>query len=225
VYDKNIAFADALPENVESETTEEPESGVHIPTYITLHDGTKTRLIGLGIRTVSFLKIKVYVVGMYISEDDIDVLKNWKRYDKEKFMSENDESMALSILDLPIVMAIRIEPVRNTNGHHLRDGFTRAITHRMQDGFMSEEDAENVLKSIKELKAKFPKSVVKAGTALILKKEKNGTLIIEYEGKNMGIVNNIWLTKNIFMSYLAAKNPISQKAKRNIADGFDELLK
>ncbi|CAB4426861.1 unnamed protein product [Rhizophagus irregularis] len=225
VYDKNIAFADALPKSVESVTTEEPESGVHIPTYITLHDGTKARLIGLGIRTVSFLKIKVYVIGMYISEDDIDVLKNWKGYDKEKFMSENDESMALSILDLPIVMAIRIEPVRNTNGHHLRDGFTRAITHRMQDGYMSEEDAENVLKAIKELKAKFPKSVVKAGTALILKKEKNGTLIIEYEGKNMGIVNNIWLTKNIFMSYLAAKNPISEKAKRNIADGFDELLK
>ncbi|CAB4401556.1 chalcone isomerase [Rhizophagus irregularis] len=225
VYDKNIAFADALPKSVESVTTEEPESGVHIPTYITLHDGTKARLIGLGIRTVSFLKIKVYVIGMYISEDDIDVLKNWKGYDKEKFMSENDESMTLSILDLPIVMAIRIEPVRNTNGHHLRDGFTRAITHRMQDGYMSEEDAENVLKAIKELKAKFPKSVVKAGTALILKKEKNGTLIIEYEGKNMGIVNNIWLTKNIFMSYLAAKNPISEKAKRNIADGFDELLK
>ncbi|GBC07578.1 hypothetical protein RclHR1_07540016 [Rhizophagus clarus] len=225
VYDKNIAFADALPKNVESETTEEPESGVHIPTYITLHDGTKARLIGLGIRTVSFLKIKVYVVGMYISDDDINVLKNWKGYDKEKFMSENDESMALSILDLPIVMAIRIEPVRNTNGHHLRDGFTRAITHRMQDGYMDEEDAENVLKAIKELKAKFPKSVVKAGTALILKKEKNGTLIIEYEGKNMGVVNNIWLTKNIFMNYLAAKNPISVKAKKNIADGFEELLK
>jgi hypothetical protein len=100
-------------------------------------------------------------------------------------MSENDESMALSILDLPIVMAIRIEPVRNTNGHHLRDGFTRAITHRMQDGYMSEEDAENVLKAIKELKAKFPKSVVKAGTALILKKEKNGTLVIEYEVHNL----------------------------------------
>ncbi|GES94300.1 chalcone-flavanone isomerase-domain-containing protein [Rhizophagus clarus] len=198
VYDKNIAFADALPKNVESETTEEPESGVHIPTYITLHDGTKARLIG---------------------DDDINVLKNWKGYDKEKFMSENDESMALSILDLPIVMAIRIEPVRNTNGHHLRDGFTRAITHRMQDGYMDEEDAENVLKAIKELKAKFPKSVVKAGTALILKKEKNGTLIIEYEGKNMGVVNNIWLTKNIFMNYLAAKNPISVKAKKNIADG------
>ena len=96
-------------------------------------------------------------------------------------MSEDDESMALSILDLPVFMAIRIEPVRNTNGHHLRDGFTRAITHRMQDGYMSEEDAEDVLRAIKELKAQFPKSEVKAGTALILKKEKHGTLNIEYE--------------------------------------------
>ena len=96
-------------------------------------------------------------------------------------MSENDESMALSILDLPIVMAIRIEPVRNTNGHHLRDGFSRAIMHRMQDGYMNEEEAEDVLKAMKELKAYFPKSVVKTGMALILTKEKNGTLKIEYE--------------------------------------------
>ncbi|RIA93233.1 chalcone-flavanone isomerase-domain-containing protein [Glomus cerebriforme] len=225
VYDKNIMFADAPPKSVESGTTEEPESRARIPTYITLHDETKARLIGLGIRTVSFLKIKVYVVGMYISENDIDVLRKWNGYEKDKFMSEKDESMALSILDLPIVMTIRIEPVRNTNGHHLRDGFSRAITHRMQDGHMSEEDAEDVLKAIKELKAYFPKSVVKAGTALILTKERNGTLNIEYEGKVMGTVNNMWLTKNIFMSYLAAKNPISEKAKKSIADGFEELLK
>ena len=96
-------------------------------------------------------------------------------------MSENDESMAISILDLPIVMAIRIEPVRNTNGHHLRDGFSRAIMHRMQDGYMNEEEAEDVLKAMKELKAYFPKSMVIAGTALILTKEKNRTLKIEYE--------------------------------------------
>ena len=96
-------------------------------------------------------------------------------------MSENDESMALSILDLPIVMAIRIEPVRNTNGHHLRDGFSRTIMHRMQDGYMNEEEAEDVLEAIKKLKAYFPKSVVKAGTALVLTKGRNGTLKIEYE--------------------------------------------
>src|ERR1043165_3770007 len=99
-------------------------------------------------------------------------------------MSENDESMALSILDLPIVMAIRIEPVRNTNGNHLRDGFSRTITHRMQDGFMNEEEAEDVLKAIRELQACFPKSVVKAGAALILTKERNGTLRMEYEVSN-----------------------------------------
>ncbi|CAI2165830.1 7039_t:CDS:2 [Funneliformis geosporum] len=225
VYNKNVALADAPQKIFEPETTEEPESKVHIPTYISLHDGTKARLVGLGIRTVSFLKMKVYVVGMYIRESDIDMLKKWKGYDKEKFMSEDDESMALSILDQPIVMAIRIEPVRNTSGHHLRDGFSRTITHRMQNGFMSEEEAEDVLKAIRELQAHFPKSVVKTGTALILTKETNGILGMEYEGKYMGSVNNVWLTNNIFMGYLAAKDPISKKAKKSIADGFEELLK
>jgi hypothetical protein len=29
----------------------------------------------------------------------------------------------------------------------------------------------------------------------------------------MGTVNNAWLTKNIFMGYLAAKDPISEKVR------------
>ncbi|CAG8748135.1 10034_t:CDS:2 [Gigaspora rosea] len=202
----------------------EPESKIPIPTYISLYDGTKAKLVGLGIRTVSFLKMKVYVIAMYIGENDIEILKKWKGYDKAKFLSSTDESVTSDLLDQPVDLAIRIEPVRNTNGQHLRDGFVRALTNRMQNGHLNDDDAEDVLEALKEFKAQFPKSLVKTGTAMILTKQRDGYLRIEYEGAYIGAVKNKWLTKNLFMGYLAADNPISEKAKISIAEGFDKIL-
>ncbi|CAG8784078.1 15743_t:CDS:2, partial [Acaulospora morrowiae] len=141
VNNKNIAFADSTVRQP-IETTEEPKSKVHIPNQINLYNGARARLVGLGIRTLSFLQMKVYVIGMYISEDGIEILKNWKGYDKEKFLSIDDESLAYELLSRPVDIAIRIEPVRNTNGQHLRDGFARALTNRMHDGYLNEDEAE-----------------------------------------------------------------------------------
>ncbi|CAG8531613.1 3122_t:CDS:2 [Cetraspora pellucida] len=217
VQRNNFAFADSMNMiNSKSYTTEEPESKRLIPTYITLYDGTNAKLVGLGIRTVSFLKVKVYVIAMYIRESDIEILKKWKGYDKAKFLSSNNESVASNLLDQPVDIAIRIEPVRNTNGQHLRDGFVRALTNRMQNGHLDDDDdVEGVLEALKEFKAQFPKSLVKIGTAMILTKQKD---------VHSGVVKNKWLAKNLFMGYFAASDPISEKAKISIAEGFDNIL-
>ncbi|CAG8524066.1 11726_t:CDS:2 [Racocetra persica] len=225
VQRNSFAFADSMNMiNSKSYATEEPESKLLIPTYISLYDGTNAKLVGLGIRTISFLKMKVYVIAMYIRESDIEILKKWKGYDKAKFLSSNDESVASNLLDQPVDIAIRIEPVRNTNGQHLRDGFVRALTNRMQNGHLDDDDVEGVLEALKEFKAQFPKSLVKTGTAMILTKQRDGYLRIEYEGTHSGVVKNKWLAKNLLMGYLAADNPISEKAKISIAEGFDNIL-
>ncbi|CAG8607603.1 6891_t:CDS:2 [Dentiscutata erythropus] len=173
VQRNSFAFTDSVDMINSKSFTTEPESKLPIPTYISLYDGTKVKLIGLGIRTVSFLKIKVYVVAMYIGESDIEILKKWKGYDKAKFLSSTDESVASNLLDQPVDIVIRIEPVRNTNGQHLRDGFVRALTNRMQNGYLNDDDVEDVLEALKEFKAQFPKSLVKIGTAMILTKQKD----------------------------------------------------
>ncbi|CAG8715457.1 13459_t:CDS:2, partial [Gigaspora margarita] len=210
VQRNNFAFADSV-NMINSKSFTTGNVKIPIPTYISLYDGTKAKLVGLGIRTVSFLKMKVYVIAMYIGENDIEILKKWKGYDKVKFLSSTDESVASGLLDQPVDLAIRIEPVRNTNGQHLRDGFVRALTNRMQNGHLNDDDAEDVLEALKEFKAQFPKSLVKTGTAMILTKQRDGYLRIEYEGAYIGVVKNKWLTKNLFMGYLAADNPISEK--------------
>ncbi|CAG8733326.1 18665_t:CDS:2, partial [Acaulospora morrowiae] len=70
---------------------------------------------------------------------------------------------------------------------------------------------QQALEALKEFKSKFPKTSIKAGTSMILTKQKD-------------VIENPWLAKSLFMSYLAANNPISKEAKESIAEGFEKIL-
>ncbi|CAG8517807.1 8555_t:CDS:2, partial [Diversispora eburnea] len=123
-----------------------------------------------------------------------------------------EETTAYELLSQPVVIALRIEPVRNTNGQHLRDGFTRTLTNRLQnEHHLNEFEIEQILEAIKEFKSKFPKTSIKAGTSMILTKQKDGNLRMEYEGKYYGTIENLWIAKNLFMGYLTSNNPISKE--------------
>ncbi|KAG9296185.1 hypothetical protein G9A89_014777 [Geosiphon pyriformis] len=172
-----LAYAE---ENASEDTIEDPDSKLHFPKFITLYDEVQARLIGLGVRTVSFLRVKVYVVGLYIKEQDIGTLRNWTGFDKIKFLSSDDESIADALLDQPVEFAIRIVPVRDTNGQHLRDGFTRSLTQRIQDNSISEEQQKEIIEAITSFKGIFPKSSIKKGSFMLFTKQLDGSLRIEY---------------------------------------------
>ncbi|MCJ1255314.1 Altered inheritance of mitochondria protein 18 mitochondrial [Lignoscripta atroalba] len=116
-------------------------------------------LLGLGIRTVSFLSIQVYVVGLYISTADISTLQarlvkkvagtetasTLVADEKETLRamllgekgtgsgSRSDEEIWDQVLrEGGIKSVIRIVPTRNTDFGHLRDGWVRGITARSQ---------------------------------------------------------------------------------------------
>jgi len=72
-------------------------------------------------------------------------------------------------------------PVRDTNGQHLRDGFTRALLSRMEKTDLSVDETKEILEALTSFKALFPKSSFKAGTALVLIKQKDGSLKMEYQ--------------------------------------------
>ena len=76
-----------------------PPVGVHLdpttktpfPTRLTSPDGTPLRLVGTGVRTVSFLAVKVYAVAFYASERELDLarkgqLAGWDAYTPERLI-------------------------------------------------------------------------------------------------------------------------------------------
>lgn len=138
-----------LPLKVVGETpqTPAPDAVVVIPPL----DGdngpsTEYTLVGLGTRTVTFLKFEVYVVGFYIATADIAALQNRliKRVNPiaTALVSGEKSELRTSLLDpaesqtlwnamleegIPARSLFRIIPVRDTDFPHLRDGFQRAI--------------------------------------------------------------------------------------------------
>lgn len=102
-------------------------------------------LLGLGIRTVSFLRIQVYVLGLYVRTTDISTLQSRLIHNINSSAStlvpSEKETLKQRLLDPQssaeiwesllreegIKSAWRVVPTRNTDFAHLRDGWITGI--------------------------------------------------------------------------------------------------
>ncbi|KAF1967165.1 hypothetical protein BU23DRAFT_559603 [Bimuria novae-zelandiae CBS 107.79] len=112
------------------------------------------QLLGLGIRKVSFLRVQVYVVGLYIRSSDLHTLQNHlintvnpsasalipgEKEDLRKALLDPERSTQIwdSILARKgpeaVDMAFRVVPTRGTDFGHLRDGWMRGIASRTDE--------------------------------------------------------------------------------------------
>ncbi|KAF5094168.1 hypothetical protein D0Z00_003678 [Geotrichum galactomycetum] len=209
----------------------------------------KYQLLGVGVRTVSFLSFHVYALGIYIAERDRqlahDVLAEAKVLDPEhegsleSALLDHDQSTKIisHLLDHDISLDLRIVPVRNTDFSHLRDGFVRQILahplfkqlSRLEDEAVGESLGAGVndLKVAFSRKLKAPKSTILHMTRL-----KTGELAMSYyQGKNekdaevleLGIVKDKNLSKILMLQYLAGKNVSSESARVNAVEGLAKL--
>jgi hypothetical protein len=112
------------------------------------------QLLGLGIRKVSFLRVQVYVVGLYVKTADIGVLQNHlintvnptasalipgEKEDLRKSLLDPEKSNQIweTILSQQgtgaVDMAFRVVPCRGTDFKHLQDGWMRGIASRTDE--------------------------------------------------------------------------------------------
>ncbi|KAF7510587.1 hypothetical protein GJ744_006199 [Endocarpon pusillum] len=212
----------------------------------------KYQLVGLGIRTVSFLGIQVYVVGLYIAVPDIATLQERlvRKMDPVATTLVPSERQKLRELlldpvkgeevwddilkDGGIRTAFRIVPTRNTDFMHLRDGWVRGITGRTQArtaaGDQSFND-ETFGASVNDFKAIWGsgarKSLPKGGT-LTLTRDAEGKMAAWIEEKQgslkLGGVNDERISRLIWLGYLAGKNVSSEGARKSVVDGVMDFV-
>lgn len=204
------------------------------------------QLMGLGIRTVSFLGIQVYVVGMYVATDDIATLQEAliRRIDpiattlvageKEKLKNvlldpvKGEEIWSHVLKDTPVRTIVRIVPTRDTDFGHLRDGWVRAITARAKRN--PEEFGDEAFGgSVNNFKALFRKGGVPKKKELLLARNEKGTLAVWYDdGKNgpqrLGEVQDERISRAVWLNYLAGKTVASEPARMSIIDGVMEFV-
>jgi len=204
------------------------------------------QLVGLGIRTVSFLGIEVYVVGMYVATEDIAALQQAliRKIDpvastlvageKEKlrgmlFHAEESTTVWNDVLrEAGLKTLIRIVPTRNTDFHHLRDAWVRGLTAKAQ-GNREEYGDEAFGKSVGEFKQLFNRGSVPKQKELLLSRDQKGKLAVWYDdSKNgatrLGSVDDERISRVVWLNYLAGKNVASEGARKSIVDGVVEFV-
>lgn len=112
-------------------------------------DEEEYQLLGLGIRKVSFLRIQVYVVGLYIAKVDLERLQEelvrvsvgsgastlvqGEKENLKKTLLDGEGSTKVwseVLKEGGVRSAVRIVPTRDTNFSHMRDGWIRGIDLR-----------------------------------------------------------------------------------------------
>jgi len=207
---------------------------------------TEYQLMGLGIRTVSFLGIQVYVVGMYCATDDIAKLQQTliRKMDPiaTTLVAGEKESLKAKLLDPEVGEEVwnhvlttagvrtlfRIVPVRDTDFGHMRDAYVRAVTSQARKN--PEEFGDDKFgKSVNELKALFGKGSVPKRKELILARNENGVLAAWFDdGKlgpqRLGEVGDERISRALWLHYLAGKHVASEAARNSIVDGIMEFV-
>ncbi|KAK0554133.1 hypothetical protein OC846_002222 [Tilletia horrida] len=226
-------------------TRKDPATGTELPEYLPLPlsaAGTRSQelsLIGLGVRTVSFLSVRVYVAGLYL---DASALKKVKGNLPTLAAAGSAEEIIRLLADAGVPFVVRIVPVRSTDFNHLRDGFTRSVQARLKNArkakAISPQADEEISASLQELKAIFPPSKLPKGSALDVVIHPRGlggrsrmALSLEQDGKVIGTLepppagteaaNAGWsVGKELLLAYVADKNEISTPLKQSVIEGL-----
>ncbi|KAI8951148.1 chalcone-flavanone isomerase-domain-containing protein [Xylaria longipes] len=209
-------------------------------------NGVEYTLVGLGVRTVTFIGIQVYMVGYYIATQDIAAIQ--ARLVKEinpiatTLISSEKDTLRQALLDPEqgeklwnsILQEVRprsvfrIVPVRDTDFHHLRDGFVRAITARSQ-GNNAEFGDEAFGLAMKEFRSLFNRGKVPKSREMLLCRDTAGRLTVTYDDGQTGMgsigrVEDERVSRLLWLNYLAGKQVASEPARTNIVDGIMEFV-
>ncbi|KAF9452550.1 hypothetical protein P691DRAFT_721626 [Macrolepiota fuliginosa MF-IS2] len=159
-------------------------------------------LVGLGVRTVSFIGIKVYSVGLYadLENPNLRIPRDLSPEQKVEHIIKNTACV------------VRIVPTRSTGYTHLRDAFTRSLNARLvkakQNGELTEEQVIQEGSPIRKLSGLFPNSPLRKHTPLDIfltapQPGKFRALIF----RDLGSVESDWMATNFVLHYVSPDCP------------------
>ncbi|AJU30068.1 Aim18p [Saccharomyces cerevisiae YJM554] len=246
---QNDDKTDAFPSHTESIQVDSSVSDFPLTiTALNFPVSTTFKLLGYGQRHVTFLRFKVYALGLYLAENDENLVsdtlnetylhKYFLDVDDSKTPKENlarllkrDDSKSVmmidDLLDSGMRMLAKITPVRNTDFKHLKEGLVKTISKHPDVA----NNKDTLAKGLSELNDAFSrKGSVRKNDDLIIELLANGALQFSYhDSKNnefevMGVVNNQLVGKFLFSQYLCGEKSPSPQAKKTAIDKLVTLL-
>ncbi|KAL7664367.1 Altered inheritance of mitochondria protein 18, mitochondrial [[Candida] zeylanoides] len=208
---------------------------------------TDFELLGWGVRSVTFLGVKVYGIGLYVAAPDVALAARIVRQNAEAaalsaapsaaptlaaVLADPERSTAFvaQLLDAHVRFSVRICPVRNTDFTHLKDGLIKSILSHP----LAKADSplrERVGNGLDQLRSVFQghKGSVPKNHVLWLEILTNGQLAVSYEDtkrgelRALGQVQEPAVAKVLFLSYMSGRKPLSEPLRKSCNDGFMRL--
>ncbi len=203
----------------ESMTRKDPSTGNQLPTTLRV-TGDELDLIALGSKAVTFLKINVYVLGMYVDKSllkgSTDLAELWKRLKRSNAQ-----------------VCFTVNPVRNTNAPHLVRGFLTALDKiraigKREDAadFLDDLTSEQVGEmddAIERFKSAFPQGNLIPGESLQLILDPHAETVEMVMGEQHAMVHSAWLAKAIYWSYVNPQQPSSPLFQSDLVENLNRL--
>eukprot|EP00053_Salpingoeca_punica_P019874 m.203927 g.203927 ORF g.203927 m.203927 type:complete len:308 (+) comp17740_c2_seq1:3118-4041(+) len=200
---------------------EDPLSHVrHPPTLRVAVFPTPLTLVGVGTRTVTFMRFQVYSAGLYVQPDGV---RKAARAHPPTDASTTSGELSMQFLEQLYQQprALRVSPVREAEFSHLRDGFARALETRVPSS-LSPDDKAKCADDIKVFKQMFPRGAFKIGEELVFS-VKGDEMFFEYQGQKVGQLKSGFVCRTLFSSYLE-KNAVSTNAHAAFVDGLAKMV-
>lgn len=214
-----FAFGCVMP--LAAQTVNEPSSGVPFPVTIGAPGGGDHSLMGTGIRTKTFLKVKVYAFGLYVDPAGAaSALAAFKGKDAKAL--EKDDAFYGAILGMQFPMTLRLVMTRDVGGEDMAEAFDGALRPRVIQA-AAEKNMPGGEAALETFRSYFDVGEMTKESELLFTCTPDGTLSSSVKGNANPPLASPALCWALFDVYLGPK-PISGDGKKKVIAGFPQLL-
>lgn len=217
-----VAWATAPLSAQEVDSILERSSKVPFPVEMEVAGGTAHHVLtGTGIRTKTFLKVKVYAFGLYVDPAGArSVLSSFAGRSASEL--EHDDAFYQRILDRNFGTTLRLVMTRDVGGEDMADAFDGALRPRVQHAAaeMGMPDGEEALDIFRGF---FSLGEMTKGAELVFTCSPEGVLWTTIKGEPQPQIESPGLCWALFDVYLG-EHPISGDGKKRLVERFPEIL-
>ena len=206
----------------EEEIVHERSSGVAFPVQLTV-PGTDMvqRITGTGIRTKTFLKVKVYAFGLYVDPEGARTALADYVGMEPKALEKNDDFFG-EVLNQDFGMTLRLVMTRDVGGDDMAEAFDGALRPRVQRA-AAEMAMPGGEAALDQFRGFFNVEEMTTESEIVFSCAPDGTLRTSVKGEAQPEISSDALCWALFDVYLGEK-PISGGGKKNIGKAFAGVL-
>lgn len=214
-----VALCCALP--LTAQTVTEPNSGVAFPVTLAAPSGGEQALTGTGIRTKTFLKVKVYAFGLYVdAASATGALASFAGKDAKAL--EKDKAFYASLLEMKFPMTLRLVMTRDVGGNDMAEAFDGALRPRVIQA-AAEKNMPGGEAALETFRGYFSVGEMTKESELLFTCTPDGMLASSVKGSANPPLSSPALCWALFDVYLGDK-PISGDGKKSVIANFPTLL-